>query len=129
MDQTQDQMDPEVAQEVIGVLNRKIMNLRNENAELQVRLTPVLQKRLVQSQIVNRTLQSQLSGSSVKIENGSHASSSSTQRLLEEIDHWKSELERRPDPDEVGVLVTRQSPLQCVLGCSVRGEAQEKQTA
>ena len=37
MDQIQDQLDPEVAQEVISALNRKVANLRSENAELQVR--------------------------------------------------------------------------------------------
>ena len=36
MDQTQDQLDPEVAQEVITLLNKKITNLRAENAQLQV---------------------------------------------------------------------------------------------
>lgn len=37
MDQTQEQIDPEVAQELIALLNKKIANLRNENAQLQVR--------------------------------------------------------------------------------------------
>lgn len=37
MDQTQDQLDSEVAREVISLLNKKITNLRNENAQLQVR--------------------------------------------------------------------------------------------
>ena len=37
MDQIQDQIDPEVAQEVIALLNKKITNLRRENAQLQVR--------------------------------------------------------------------------------------------
>ena len=37
MDQIQDQIDPEVAQEMITLLNKKITNLRNENAQLQVR--------------------------------------------------------------------------------------------
>jgi len=37
MDQTQDQLDPEVAQEVVTLLNKKIANLRAENAQLQVR--------------------------------------------------------------------------------------------
>jgi len=37
MDQNQDQIDPEVAQEVISLLNKKITNLRNENYVLQVR--------------------------------------------------------------------------------------------
>ena len=37
MDQiTQDQLDPEIAQEVIVLLNKKIANLRSENAQLQV---------------------------------------------------------------------------------------------
>jgi len=37
MDQiTQDQLDPEIAQEVIVLLNKKIANLRGENAQLQV---------------------------------------------------------------------------------------------
>ena len=36
MDQIQDQLDPEVAREVIRLLNRKITNLRDENAQLQV---------------------------------------------------------------------------------------------
>lgn len=34
--QTQDRLDPEVAQEVITVLSKKIANLRAENAQLQV---------------------------------------------------------------------------------------------
>lgn len=38
--QTQDQLDSEVAQEVIALLNRKVANLRSENAELQVWLSP-----------------------------------------------------------------------------------------
>ena len=37
MDQGQDQIDPEVAQELIALLNKKIANLRHENAQLQVR--------------------------------------------------------------------------------------------
>jgi len=36
MDQTQEQLDPEVAKEVIALLNNKIAYLRNENAQLQV---------------------------------------------------------------------------------------------
>ena len=38
MDQNQDQIDSEVAQEVISLLNRKVMSLRAENAQLQVRV-------------------------------------------------------------------------------------------
>lgn len=34
--QTQDRLDPEVAQEVITLLSKKIANLRAENAQLQV---------------------------------------------------------------------------------------------
>jgi len=37
MDQGQDRIDPEVAQELIALLNKKIANLRHENAQLQVR--------------------------------------------------------------------------------------------
>ena len=37
IDQGQDQIDPEVAQELIALLNKKITNLRHENAQLQVR--------------------------------------------------------------------------------------------
>ena len=43
MDQNQDQLDPEIAQEVIALLNRKITNLRNENAQLQVWSNRVLE--------------------------------------------------------------------------------------
>jgi len=83
MDQVQDRLDPEIAQELISLLNRKITNLRNENAELQ----------------------SQLSKDALKAEGGSNGSQNDgTQRLLQEIDHWKSELERRPDPGEVAEL-------------------------
>ncbi|KAF9778176.1 hypothetical protein BJ322DRAFT_501034 [Thelephora terrestris] len=38
MDQIQDHFDPEVAKDVIALLNRKIVNLRSENAELQGQL-------------------------------------------------------------------------------------------
>ena len=37
MDRGQDRIDPEVAQELIALLNKKIANLRHENAQLQVR--------------------------------------------------------------------------------------------
>ena len=37
MEQTQEQLDPEVAQEVISILSKKVTNLRNENSQLQVR--------------------------------------------------------------------------------------------
>ena len=45
MSQTQDQIDPEVAQELIALLNRKITNLRSENAELQVLPSRMLRNR------------------------------------------------------------------------------------
>jgi hypothetical protein len=36
MEQIQDQIDPEVAREVISLLNKKVASLRSENAQLQV---------------------------------------------------------------------------------------------
>lgn len=45
MDQIQDQLDPEVAAEVIVLLNKKVANLRGENAKLQVRPSRPLRNR------------------------------------------------------------------------------------
>lgn len=45
MDQGQDQIDPEVTQELITLLNKKIANLRHENAQLQVRRGRMSQNR------------------------------------------------------------------------------------
>ena len=47
MDQIQGQLDPEVAGELIVTLNRKVTNLRRENAELRVWLNYVLHSRIV----------------------------------------------------------------------------------
>ncbi|KAF9651392.1 hypothetical protein BDM02DRAFT_3184644 [Thelephora ganbajun] len=79
MDQTHEQLDPEVAQEVIAILNKKIANLRSENAQLQ----------------------SQLSRGFVKTEDGAHGSpNDNTRRLLEEF-------KGRPGSEEVAVLEER----------------------
>ena len=45
MDQAQDHIDLEIAQEIIALLNGKIANLRKENKQLQVRLNCGLQNR------------------------------------------------------------------------------------
>ncbi|KAF9778175.1 hypothetical protein BJ322DRAFT_500569 [Thelephora terrestris] len=84
MNRTQDQLDPEIAKEVIALLNRKVAELRSENAELQGRLDKY----------------------SVKKEDEGHVSldDNNTQRRLEEIANCKSELERRPGPGEVSTL-------------------------
>ena len=80
----------------------------------------------VRSQVI-QTKQNKLSRSSVKTEDEEHGyPDDRTQHLLEEIKHWKSELERRPDPEEVSVVTMRRLPSQCVLGFGIRGEAQEE---
>ena len=81
----------------------------------------------IQSPVI-RT-QSQLSRSSVKTEGEDCGSlSDSTRHLREEIQRLKSELERRPNPEEVSIIVVHCLPPQCGLGCS-KEEAQEEQAA
>ena len=135
MDQIQEQLDPEIAQEVITLLNRKIAGLRSENAQLQVRHKPLV---LSRDRSRNRTessdskppKQDQLSRPPAKEEDESQGSSNgNTRNLLAEVQHWKSESERRLDPGEVRIVVVRCLPPQCAIGCRIRGEAQEKQAA
>ena len=45
MDQARDHIDPEIAQEIIALLNGKIANLRKENEQLQVQSNCGLQNR------------------------------------------------------------------------------------
>ena len=74
-----------------------------------------------------RTQQNQLSNSTVKTEDGANgASNDNTQRLLGEIEHWKSELERRPHVEEVSIVDIHCSLPQRVSGFRVNGEAREK---
>ena len=73
------------------------------------------------------TQQRQLSRTSVKKEDQVHgASDDKTQHLLDEIEHLKSELERRPESEEVSFVTTPRHTPYLVLDCRTRRKTQEK---
>ena len=109
MNQIPGQVYPQVAQQVIAVLNMEVSNLRAENAQLQVWSIRLLRDGTAFHEYETTSIrQNQLSRSSVRTEDDLHEPrDENTWRLLEEIQFLRSELQRRPEPEEVGAVAIR----------------------